>query len=194
MESSPKQSECRECETTIKNSCSVCEKQEENIAGNKQTSSEAVKNNWHYGLEIAQKEYEMRLNRIRDVDNKLNMMLVIFAALLAALGLVVDSTSIQLDSGKKAIIVFTFFVLLFSMIIILIGLYPRQYQMLSSKALIEEKTFDKDEITFAQDYLFDYSDCIKSIEKIMKSKLSFLQISAGFNVLTFILLIIIVIV
>lgn len=144
------------------------------------------------GLEIAKNEYSLRLNRLRDMDGKLNMMLVVFAGYLAFFATILSKNFNDTCNIKISYIILILLLVAIAVVAIsvIIGLFPRSYSVLYAESFINLENFKKPMYKFYWDYLCDIYECISSIEKIIKVKLLCLRIASIAQIIAVVLLII----
>ncbi len=123
--------------------------------------------NMKTAFNMAQEEYKIRINRMRDIDNKLNMLLIATSALFL---IVKDASSFYL----KMILMF---LLVVTSILILIGLYPKSYSLISIKPMVKGEIFNKTEDEHMQYWFENINKAIEKIEKTMKIKIMLTNIS-----------------
>lgn len=109
-------------------------------------------------LEIARTEYQNEISRFRDLDNKLNMMLVLAVGILAALGIIVSSSVATANVCVKILLGIISGLILAVVIIIVIGLFPQRYNAPDIQALASKNNYTKDDIEFLGSYISAYSN------------------------------------
>lgn len=125
-------------------------------------------NNLRVGYEIAKGEYNNALNRFKELDNKLNMMLVFAACEITAF-----ATTLYLfgDPTLKKIYLLVFLVAYLAAVLsIIIGLFIKYFDLIDENKLIEDSNYDEETINFLGGYIKSYVDCIKKIENKIQNK------------------------
>lgn len=124
-------------------------------------------------LDIAKSSYQDSLDRIKNVESKLNILLVFGAGLLAGLNIILPYPESILQHTRIALNIFLieFFVsLVVSFICILIGLFINRLRVIDSKVFVDNEIKNKSIPEVLGSYLATYHVCIESIEKHKKMK------------------------
>lgn len=143
-------------------------------------------------FEIAKTEFVNAGSRMKDVDNKLNMLLVLVSALIVGIG-----TTVTLSFGNAdcAIISLTIIIMLLivgSIIQIVIGLFFT-YFAVNPESLINDNIHELDSDNFYNFYLSAYEKCIKQINLICKRKRILAIVSSCLLIASFVLLMVIIV-
>lgn len=145
--------------------------------------------NLSINLEIAKVEYAEAKTRFRDLDNKLNMLLVFFAGLIVAISTVISlNTNNCLLVFKKLIISLVVLLMIASVIIIMIGLFPKTYYGFNSEYLTDENWQEVDNPDLIKEYIDNYFVSIQKINQVNKikslcAKVAFILLALSFLIL-----------
>ena len=145
--------------------------------------------NLKLNLEVARSEYAEAKSRFRDLDNKLNMLLVFFAGLIVAISTVISlDTSIDLIVFKKIIIVHVIILMSVSITMIMLGLFPKKYSGFNSDYLVDKTWECANNSDLMEAYIENYYLSIKQIDEVNKkksvcSKVAFCMLAIAFLVL-----------
>lgn len=146
-------------------------------------TKKGVSHNCRDGLEIVKSEYESTLSRFKELDNKLNMLLVFAAGEIAAFGGTFSSISLKYDC-KLAYIITFLSLLLSAVITILIGLFTKSLDILDTSDLVTDEKLEESE--FIDTYINAYNESIDSIEKQIRKKCRLFNVSLIFILLALI--------
>lgn len=126
-----------------------------------------ISQNYRDGLEIVKAEYEAVFSRFKEMDNKLNMLLVFAAGEIAAFGATIGSFCDNLVF--KCIYLSAFLIpLLLAIIFNFVGLFTRKLSLMNTNDMLDYVSCSSNK--FIEDYVNSYNDCIDSIEKQINKK------------------------
>jgi len=144
---------------------------EENIDRIKNDRDLEEKENLKTGFLQIKESYFNQLERFKNADEKLNMILVFNAAILA-----LNIVLFPLDLSEQLLNLFiifisTFGVLMFlTLILIFLGLFPKTVNHIDDNVFADEKTYQCDNIHYYGKFIKSYLEAIKSIRKATEKK------------------------
>ncbi len=148
------------------------------------STKKEITQNYHNALEIAKLEYESTLSRFKELDNKLNMLLVFAAGEIAAFGGTLSSFCLEYYCKLAYVIIFSAF-LLVAVITTLFGLFTRSLDCLNTNNLNKNTSLEENE--FINTYIEAYNKSINSIDKQIEKKCKIFNISLIFILVTLVI-------
>lgn len=145
-------------------------------------------------LEIAKNELSAAQTRMRDLDGKLNMLLVFLSALIVFIGTVVSMSYDKMCTAVFVLISISMVAIAGAAIAISIGLVPQKYHTVDSNSLKDVSIYNLNRNDFLKFYLEAYAFCLGEINVICKKKGVKATISTYLLIFAFILLMVAVII
>lgn len=107
-----------------------------------------VESNQKACLEMAQNEFAAAQSRVRDLDSKLNMLLVLLSALIVGIGTVASKWYEGISCLVFTLVVISMALMIGAVITILIGALPKSYYSLDTNWLTDKKKHNCDSDSF----------------------------------------------
>ena len=144
--------------------------------------------NYNNAFEIVKCEYQNALNRFRDLESKLNMLLVFLASILAGLLVIVNfinksSKGLYIASLVCLVLAFIFLIVTFSFLID--GLFPRKHIMFDIDVFQHKTTYKEDKIDFMGQNISCFVECVNKLNDICRRKSRDVKCSILFLILLF---------
>lgn len=153
-----------------------------------------VESNQKACLEMAQNEFAAAQSRVRDLDSKLNMLLVLLSALIVGIGTVASKWYEGISCLVFTLVVISMALMIGAVITILIGALPKSYYSLDTNWLTDKKKHNCDSDSFYKDYLNAYKSCIDMLDGVCARKALTVRISTCLLAAAFILLMVIILI
>lgn len=130
-------------------------------------------------LEIAKSELTASQSRMRDLDSKLNVLLVFLSALIAGIGTLISEFRNYENAVIFSCVVSCAIFMIMAVFLVLVGIFPRSYYSIDSKTLNDCQKHSLGRNDFIMFYLDAYTYCLSVIKKICAIKSIMVRIATG---------------
>lgn len=140
------------------------------------------KNPWEeklkFGLDVAKSEYQNEIQRFHELDNKLNMLLVVFVCIVTGIGFVIPEFVGMLRTVSIVLICIVITLLVLSLAVIIGGFFPRDLKVINTEQFTEAEFYEeKSQIDFLSGIIAGYENCIKQLKRQNTAKIVCLKIA-----------------
>ena len=127
--------------------------------------------NLHIAFEIAKLEYDCEFRRFHEADNKLNMLLVFFTALVAGIIAIISVHSENLSAAHYILLGVLLTIMAFTLVVIILGLFPRALGAMDVLKMATKEESEKTSYKFMGTYINAYNACTQKVRKIVQFKM-----------------------
>lgn len=128
-------------------------------------------------LDVAKAEYEHEIDRFHKLDGKFNMLLAVFASIVAGVGFVVQSSIAACNASVIVLICIVIALLIGALVSIIAGFFPRGYDMPDLEQYTKMEIYKSEIKNFIGSTIAGYKDCVESVQKRNKEKVFWLKLS-----------------